>query len=56
VRTIAGTSTEEQINKFSIKRPAYACSVQIDVTAGRPTFRHCLIEGSSQYRTQTDVE
>ena len=56
IRTIAGTATEEQINKFSIKRPGYACSLQLDVTAGRPTFRHLTIEASSQYRTQRDVE
>ena len=56
VRTIAATATEENIKKFSIKRPGYSCSVQLDVTAGRPAFRHCLVEGSSQYRTPRDVE
>ncbi len=56
VRTIAATATEENIKKFSIKRPGYAVALQLDVTAGRPTFRHCLVEGSSQYRTSRDVE
>jgi len=56
VRTIAATAAEENIKKFSIKRPGYACSIQIDVTAGRPAFRHVLVEGSSQYRTPRDVE
>ncbi len=56
VRTISATATEENIKKFSIKRPGYACSVQIDVTAGRPAFRHVLVEGTSQYRSPRDVE
>ena len=56
VRTITGTATEEQINRFSIKRHGYACSVQIDVTAGRPTFRHVVVEGTPQFRTPRDVE
>ena len=56
VRTITATAAEENIKKFSIKRPGYACSIQIDVTGGRPAFRHVLVEGSSQYRTPRDVE
>ena len=56
LRSITATASEESLKKFSIKRHGYACSVQIDVTAGRPTFRHFLVEGTSQYRSPRDIE
>ena len=56
VRTITGTATEDQINRFSIKRHGYSCSVRLDVTAGRPAFRHVVVEGTPQFRTPRDVE
>ena len=45
--TIDSTTSEEMLSRFGIRSRGYSASVEINVSAGRPTFRHVVVEGSS---------
>ena len=47
VHTESTSSTEDKIIRFGLSRArGYSANLEIDVTAGRPTIRHCLVEAS----------
>jgi len=47
VHTESTSSTEDKIIRFGLSRArGYSANLEIDVTAGRPTLRHCLVEAS----------
>ena len=45
--TVTGTADEEILTRFGIRSRGYSANVEINVTAGRPTFKHVVLEGSS---------
>jgi len=45
--TITGTSTEDMLTRFGIRNRGYSAKVEINVTAGRPTFKHVVVESAS---------
>lgn len=45
--TIDATSAEEMLSRFGVRSRGYSARVEINVTAGRPSFRHVVLEGSS---------
>ena len=45
--TITGTSDEGVLTRFGIRNRGYAASVEINVTSGRPTFKHVVVESAS---------
>ena len=47
VVTVTGTADEEILTRFGIRSRGYSANVEINVTAGRPTFKHVVLEGSS---------
>ena len=45
--TITSTKSEEMLTRFGIRSRGYSARIELNVTAGRPTFRHIVAEGSS---------
>ena len=45
--TVTGTSSEEMLTRFGVRSRGYSAKVEINVTAGRPTFKHVVLEASS---------
>ena len=47
VHTESASSTEDKILRFGLARArGYSANLEIDVTAGRPEIRHCLLEAT----------
>ena len=47
VHTESASATEDKILRFGLARTrGYSANLEIDVTAGRPTIRHCLVEAT----------
>ena len=40
-------SSEEMLTRFGIRRRGYSAKIDINVTVGRPSFRHVVVEGAS---------
>ena len=45
--TVTNDSTEDKLTRFGIRSRGYSAKVEINVTTGRPTFKHIVVEGSS---------
>jgi len=45
--TVTGDATEDKLTRFGIRSRGYSAKVEINVSAGRPTFKHVVVEGSS---------
>ena len=45
--TVTADSAEEMLTRFGIRSRGYSAKVEINVTVGRPSFRHVVVEGSS---------
>jgi len=45
--TVTGDSTEDKLTRFGIRSRGYSTKIEINVSAGRPTFKHVVVEGSS---------
>jgi len=45
--TITGTSDESLLTRFGIRNRGFAANVEINVTSGRPTFKHAVVESAS---------
>ena len=45
--TVTGDSTEDMLTRFGIRSRGYSAKVEINVSVGRPTFKHIVVEGSS---------
>ena len=45
--TVTNDSTEDKLTRFGIRSRWYSAKVEINVTTGRPTFKHIVVEGSS---------
>ena len=47
VHTESASATEDKILRFGLARTrGYSASLEVDVTAGGPTFRHVVLEAS----------
>ena len=45
--TVSSETTEDKLTRFGIRSRGYSAKVEINVTTGRPTFKHVVVEGSS---------
>ena len=56
VLTEVATAAEDTLYRFGLRRRAYSLNLEINVTAGRPTFRHIAVEASGEgMRTRKEV-
>lgn len=44
--SVTADEDEEMLTRFGVKSRGYSAKVEINVTAGRPTFRHIVLEGT----------
>jgi hypothetical protein len=47
VVTVTADSSEEMLTRFGIRSRGYSAKIEINVTVGRPSFRHVVVEGAS---------
>ena len=45
--TVTGTADEDILTRFGVRSRGYSAKVEINVTAGRPSFKHVVLEASS---------
>ena len=45
--TVTGTGDDEILTRFGVRSRGYSAKVEINVTSGRPSFKHVVLEGSS---------
>ena len=45
--TVTGTADDEILTRFGVSSRGYSAKVEINVTSGRPSFKHVVLEGSS---------
>ena len=45
--TVTAASDKDMLTRFGVRSRGYSAKVEINVTVGRPSFRHVVVEGSS---------
>ena len=48
VLTEVAAAAEDTLYRFGLRRRAYSLNLEINVTVGRPTFRHIAVEASGE--------
>jgi len=45
--TVTSSTSDRILTRFGVRSRGYSAKVEINVSAGRPSFRHVVLEGSS---------